>query len=404
MNISAETVSSLLGSLYEAAAAPEHWPGFFTELSACAQAQASYLVLVDPGGHCDIALNPGFDPAWQSAYSEYFYRKDILLDRFVALKNAHGDWIGTSQSAVSDQEYRGSSLYNEHIKPQGLLHHCAAVLGGLDGGIEGGLGMLRAPRSKPFADETIALLALLAPHLKRALNTHRAVSELRNRNEELRHSVEVLGQGLIRLDARGQVTQMTFAAQAILDARNGLVLEAGSLRASVPKEQLRLAELLAGAVATGSGRGTEVAVRCSKAAAPQAGSETLWTPPSGGAMLISRRPPAKPLRLVVTPFHSRAGILDERPVAMVFLNDPDARPASRSAILHDLYRLSPTECRLAEFLAQGLDLAGAADLLGMAAGTARFHLKTIFRKTGAGRQAELMRLLLALPGGWESGA
>jgi DNA-binding CsgD family transcriptional regulator len=31
-------------------------------------------------------------------------------------------------------------------------------------------------------------------------------------------------------------------------------------------------------------------------------------------------------------------------------------------------------------------------------GTARFHLKTIFRKTGTGRQSDLVRLALGLPG------
>jgi len=85
---------------------------------------------------------------------------------------------------------------------------------------------------------------------------------------------------------------------------------------------------------------------------------------------------------------------------VVFLSDPDAQPASRATILRSLYGLTPTECRLADLLAQGCELSDAAERLRMAAGTARFHLKVVFRKTGARRQADLVRLMAGLPSGW----
>ena len=299
MPLSAEAVSSLLGLLYEASTSPEQWPSFFTALSECAQAKASYFVLVDPSDRCSLTVNPGFDPSWQHSYREFFHRHDILLQRFVAAQKAHGDWVGTSQSVISDQEYRNSSIYNEYLRPQGLFHHCAAVLGGLDGGIEGGFGMMRAPRERPFEEDTVGLLAMLAPHLKRALNTQHALNLERSRIEELQMGADSLGVGLIGLDTCRRVTRMTAPALAILEARNGLALDGGFLRAAVPAEQIRLSELVAGALATGSGRGIESPVRCSTAAAPQAGGGPVWTAPSGGAMLITRRPPSRPLRLVV---------------------------------------------------------------------------------------------------------
>jgi hypothetical protein len=59
MPLATDSISPLLGLLYEAAAAPEHWPGFFAALSGYAQAPAAYFVLVDPAGHCNLALNSG---------------------------------------------------------------------------------------------------------------------------------------------------------------------------------------------------------------------------------------------------------------------------------------------------------------------------------------------------------
>ena len=291
-----------------------------------------------------------------------------------------------------------SCIYNEFIRPQGQLHLCAAALGGLDGELNGGLGMLRNEDDKPFSRETVALMAMLAPHLKRALNTHRTLSEARSQNAELRHSVEALDLAVMSLDGCGRVVRMSAAAEALLGVRRGIAVEGGFLRGSVATEQARLAELIAGAVATGQGQGESVAVRRSTDSATQAGSGPLWTPAHGGAMVISRWPPSRPLR-VVDAVPLERGTAGDRPAALVFFSDPDARPASRASILRALYGLTPTECRLAGLLVEGLALGTAAEQLKMAADTARFHLKTIFRKTGARRQSDLMRLVLGLPGG-----
>jgi DNA-binding CsgD family transcriptional regulator len=104
------------------------------------------------------------------------------------------------------------------------------------------------------------------------------------------------------------------------------------------------------------------------------------------------------MQVVVTPFQSSDIFLGHRPSALVFLSDPDSPPGSRSTILRTLYRLSPTECRLFDLLVAGNELVLAADQLGMTAHTARFHLKTVFRKTGTNRQTDLIRLVLGLPG------
>ena len=90
--------------------------------------------------------------------------------------------------------------------------------------------------------------------------------------------------------------------------------------------------------------------------------------------------------------------MEERPAALIFLSDPDGRPSPRSAVLRELYGLTRTESRLADLLAQGYELASAADQLSMAFETARSHLEVIFSKTGASRQTDLVRLILGLPG------
>jgi DNA-binding CsgD family transcriptional regulator len=398
MTHSAETVSNLLGLLYEAAASPEQWPAFLQAVGDAGGSDDSYFVLVDPENRCIFTPNPGFDSGSRQAYAEYFFRHDVLLERFIAAKQIHGEWIGTSQSVISDQEYHRSLIFNEFTVPLGRMHQCGALLGGLQAGLEGGIGFQRVAQKGAFGAEAVGLLALLAPHVKRALCTHRALTQARDQQGMLRQTVETIGHPLMSLDAHGKVRRLSSTAQAILDLRDGLELDRGRLRASVPGQHVQLCELIAGAAATGSGRGAQFGVRYSTAGAPQAGGGSIWTPSPGGAMLITRRPPRRPLQLMVTPFHSGEVLVDDRPAALVFLTDPDAQPASRATVLQAFYGLTPTECRLAELLAQGWELAQIAGKLHVAVGTVRTHLKSIYRKTGTGRQADLVRLVLGLPG------
>ena len=59
------------------------------------------------------------------------------------------------------------------------------------------------------------------------------------------------------------------------------------------------------------------------------------------------------------------------------------------------FHLTPTETLIAMSIAKGMTLADIARSRGIAIGTARSHLKHVFRKTGTHRQAELVRAILS---------
>jgi DNA-binding CsgD family transcriptional regulator len=82
----------------------------------------------------------------------------------------------------------------------------------------------------------------------------------------------------------------------------------------------------------------------------------------------------------------------------VFINDPAEQPPSRAALLSTLYGLTPAECRLADLLLDETDLRRVAEYMRITFETARFMLKTVFRKTETHRQSQLVRLLMTLPG------
>ena len=76
------------------------------------------------------------------------------------------------------------------------------------------------------------------------------------------------------------------------------------------------------------------------------------------------------------------------------MSDPAAQ--SLASILDRLFGLTRAEARVANSLVQGLSPKDIAAASGVALGTVRTQLKSVFAKTRSRRQAELVRLLITL--------
>ena len=82
-------------------------------------------------------------------------------------------------------------------------------------------------------------------------------------------------------------------------------------------------------------------------------------------------------------------------VVVVKQLDRPAR-APRPKLIRQALGLTEREAEIAALLAEGSDLSAIAERLRIGIGTARNHLKSIFDKTGTGRQGELVALLGSL--------
>ncbi len=81
------------------------------------------------------------------------------------------------------------------------------------------------------------------------------------------------------------------------------------------------------------------------------------------------------------------------PRIAIFVTEPDDRPPLDRDAIADAFRLTPREASVATLLASGHDLKGAAQLLAIGIGTARYHLKHVLDKTSASSQATLVAAL-----------
>jgi len=82
---------------------------------------------------------------------------------------------------------------------------------------------------------------------------------------------------------------------------------------------------------------------------------------------------------------------------LVFVFDLAAVALPSAPTLCKVLRISDREAEVALLLANGLDLRAVAERLGISLHTVRDHVKSVFSKTGARSQVDLVRRILRLP-------
>ena len=115
-------------------------------------------------------------------------------------------------------------------------------------------------------------------------------------------------------------------------------------------------------------------------------------------VVLPRRDGFRPLVAQVVPVVGLANDVLHSVGAIVTLTDLEtAGRAPAETVLEQAFGFTPAEARLAAQIAAGKTLAEISRQEGSARETLRSRLKTVFEKTGTGRQAELVLLLSKVP-------
>lgn len=370
--ISPKSLSDMLAALYAAPLQPENWQVFLDKL--CADLEAVHGALISSNLNCASAqiLAVGgiaFTPETQRLYNQYF----STLDPYPAAFSCNPR-IGpiVAEELITREELERTEFYNELAAPN-QLHHAVFLPAVLTPERADVITLWRDAKQKPFP-EPCTTLELLLPHLQRSLQLHFELANLRSANRGLERALDAFNRAVFGVNKKGRVLFSNQTALRLIAQGDGLRIEEGSLVADAPAKNAELQFLVEQAAENGAGFS------------------------NGTAVLIERKSQKPPLRLTILPFAEN--LLGHIPglATLIFVDDPVKKTLSRAAALRALFRLSPAETRLADLLLQGMEIREAADRLGITLETARFHLKQVFAKTGVGRQTELIRLMLSLPG------
>jgi DNA-binding CsgD family transcriptional regulator len=368
---SERTVVELVGLIYDAAVDPALWVPFLERLEQVLRTPWCVFHVHDLARHtCDVTAEIGFDPAFRRSYEQYYVSRNAFF--------IHGKkhlWPGnvcTDLRLCPDRVLFRSEFYNDWLAPQGMLRGINATVLKTDS-LVSLLGLVRRKDADPPDRDDVTLVERLMPHLQRAVQLHRRLTDLHARERSARDALDSWPLGVILLDGKGSVLLMNKAAEDLVRRNDGLSMERERLRATRADETIRLRALIGKAIARSS-----------------------LEPDAGGVTTLSRANSDRPLHLLVAPL-SQAAAREPRPACMVFVSDPDAAPKSNEKYLQRLYGLTLAESKLAALLIQGKDVKDIADQLHVTLNTARTHLKRIFDKTNTKRQAELISLLLRGP-------
>jgi DNA-binding CsgD family transcriptional regulator len=381
MNRDAQALTGLVGAFYESAACPERWKYFLSLTAREMQCEHAVLTMHDDGlSRWNLRQNSGLPSEAIDEYNSYYGAINPNITPLFQIARKAGSWCGLSRSLTGEREYKRSEYYNDFGRKYGSYW---GVMGAIVPSPHAliTLSVVRPEEGGAPDGEAVRLMKLLMPHFGPVVKIHRMMTSLRSVVEAAVSGMDATEATMFAVDGDGSVVLMNGAAEHLLREADGLCLSHNRLSAKNPQESTKLQSLIQSATATGARRGVH----------------------PGGSLLL-HRPGRRPLQVSVVPFNSNLMLFDTIPCALIFVTDPDRQSASRAALLSSLYQLTPAECRLADLLIQGKDLGDVAESMRITRGTARFMLKSIFRKTDTHRQSELTRFLLGLPNGTGAGA
>jgi DNA-binding CsgD family transcriptional regulator/PAS domain-containing protein len=367
--------SSLIETLYDAALDPTDWPraAQMFALAFDTESCAIFQLNLAQGSAGIVGITGNFDAKAISDYESYYHQKDL-----VAIRMAQS---GTRQAMLStdvvrEAEFKNSEIFVDFARPMRLgFYWAVGSVIPVEQHVMGAIGIHRPREARAFDAADKHHLDMLLPHLSRAILLHRKLQGLTQGHRIVVDALEKLSVGMITVDVQAKVLFANPTAERLLRAGLGLTSRQGCLGATDPTKEGELRRLI-----------------------QQAGLAALGKSSEAGGVLALPRIEGRPLSLLVCPLRPHAVYFGPSvPAALVIFGDPDDSPSTSPQALIELYGLTPAEARLMAALVDGERLEDYADRQQISINTARTQSKQVFAKTGHGRQADLIREVLANP-------
>jgi len=360
-----EGVSKLIGQVYDAALDETLWAGLAPEIAATFDSTSTAVFSFRDRG-AEYISNTKNHIALRHEYEEHFNKIDPFTDAGVRFPNR----VFTNREVLTEEAYRRTELYQDFCRKIEVFHVLGAVAQVGDGEFDA-IGIHR-PHDHRAYDETDKQAAdRFWPHLRRALQLRRCLAAPGLVAGVAFDALERSGTAALVATDEGRILYANRAAERLLRAGEGIAATGGRLASTRRPLNDRLLALVRAAADTASGSG----------ASP------------GGAVAIERDE-RLPLTVLVAPFRpAKDGFGAPLPAAIVFIRDPE-QPTVATMALQGLFGLSPAEACIAGQIADGKSTDDIARRHRIAPNTVRMHLKSVFAKTGATGQAQLVSLIL----------
>jgi DNA-binding CsgD family transcriptional regulator len=360
-----QRLSDLIGIIYDAAVDPSLWEGAIERAAYFVGGTGAALICKDVGARNAVA---------QHEFG--FQRLPVaLFEPIYAAAEPH--FLGDIEQPIATTdlipvgELRRTELYRQWAQPQGLVDFISAVLDRTT--ISSAIfGVFRHERNGLVDDRARRQMRLIAPHIRRAVLIDRMFEFKAGEVATFVDALDGLSTGMYLVDADGRLIHANAAGSALLAAGDILRSIGGRLVASETRVQRTLRDVFAAASQGDAALGIR-------------GIAVSLTGKDGERYVAHALP--------LTSGARRRGGLDRAAAAALFVRRAVLVASSASQVIGETFKLTPTELRVLLAITEIGGIPEVATAFGVADTTVRTHVNRLFEKTGATRQADLVKLV-----------
>lgn len=363
---SMETVSGVIDAIYSAGYDDRLWP----------EAMEAIRLLFGASGACvgkpgtEVGLGDVMaaesDPSFGMAYVDHYAPHNVLWNAAETLPpgSIYGQGIPLRTETV-----RRSLFWNEWMVPQDY-HTTLGCTIQTDFGTRWLFDVERGVRQREFDQADTKLMKIIARSMQNALSLRQRLAADRIGRSHALAALDALSVGAIVLDCRGQLQHINEMASCLVASKSGIFTAVqGKIGIRPPDIRKQWNALLAAACTPG--------IRS---------SGFLW--------LRSNDPGDAALSAHIGPFMSDChdGDRQSNRLALILL-----KPLQQKNYLADqlsaLFGLTPTEAKIANALADGLQAGEIATQFDVRISTVRTHISNILAKSGARQQHDFLVMI-----------
>lgn len=328
--------------------------------------RSAYLIKDYIGGHTvnmlvhdidNFNVNFSFTTALGNKDAAYYFENILPYDDINAIYDHITPSSFLTSDFFSDDEISRKFSHENFYKEFGMDRFDAVLIDQTEA-YRAFLAVARSRHDMPFTPQDKSCLQQLLPHLQRALEINRRLSEGQMLASFSSETLKHLTTAVLLLDAKGHVVLRNTAAEKT-EAEGYYEIRDKKLHLADSKANRELLQLLGSRFAAGSNNSIQFC------------------------------------------HHSKAGVMLCCPLDAdrFTFNDPKwavfiLREAGNfelpSEWMQAIYDLSKSELRVLELLLRGLNAPAIAEQLGISRDGVKFHLKNISTKTGSKSQVELV--------------
>lgn len=366
-----EDLLELVGDIYQAGLEPDHWPAVMASMSQVFDADLACIYTpITARPEQSIYLTYNFSSAMEKAYTDYYQRIDEWSGTALRQHRYIQGYVALGEAIIPQRELRRTEFYQDFLRHFDMEWIVSTVL--FEASPETPATHMTFTRNLgrgAYDDEGIRLVELLAPHVRRALLTYWRLNSASLRGNVMESALDHMGFGLVLLDGKGRVLTANPMAETVFRRGDGLGLHNDRLHADQPQEHEVLTRLIQDACL---GMGGDLYIQ------------------SGGGMAPYRLS-AIPLTQAPTATAFDLQAVAARPKAMLMIHDPaSTKQKDGLGLFAAHHRITPAELRVLELLLRDQAPSQIAEQLGVGIRTVRSQLSSLFNKTGARNQRELI--------------